>query len=225
MAIAKSSLRPGLLMMNKLVATVRLGLALAAFWFGAPGWASQAIEQFEQFVQAVPAARGTFEQFTVGPNGQTNRAQKGVFAFSRPGKFRWDVETPFPQQVASDGQTLYQHDPDLQQLTVRALDQSIGSSPAAILFGRGELDDSFEVSNLPDDEGMVWLRAIPKRPDAGLTQLDIGMRQGRPARLLLVDGFGQTTRVDLLTLRAQSEFGADEFVINPPPGTDVIRMQ
>ena len=187
--------------------------------------ASQAIEQFERFVQTVPAARGTFKQFTVGPDGRTGRAQTGAFAFDRPGKFRWDIETPYPQQVASDGRTLYQHDPDLQQLSIRALDQSIGSSPAAILFGEGKLQDAFDVSDLPDDAGMAWLRAVPKRPDAGLTQVDIGMREGRPARLLLVDGFGQTTQVELLTLRAQSEFGPKEFVIEPPVGTDVVRVQ
>jgi len=187
--------------------------------------AAGAIEQFETFVQTVPAARGTFKQFTVADGGQTSRAQTGTYAFARPGKFRWDTEQPYPQQVASDGKTLYQYDPDLQQLTVRALDQSIGSSPAAILFGQGQLQDAFEVSVLPDADGMSWLRAVPRQPDAGLTQLDIGMQQGRPSRLILVDGFGQTTQVDLLSLRAQSEFGTNAFEIQAPPGTDVIRMQ
>lgn len=205
--------------------SIQGGLLAFGLMLAAPAQSAQAIEQFEQFVQTVPAARGTFKQFTVTPDGQTSRAQTGVFAFDRPGKFRWDIQTPYPQQVASDGVTLYQHDPDLQQLTLRALDQSIGSSPAAILFGQGQLQSAFDISELPNDDGMVWLRAVPKRPDAGLTQVDIGMREGRPARLLLVDGFGQTTRVDLLTLRAQSEFGANEFVIEPPPDTDVIRMQ
>ena len=187
--------------------------------------AAGATEQFETFVQTVPAARGTFKQFTVADGGQTSRAQTGTYAFARPGKFRWDTEQPYPQQVASDGKTLYQYDPDLQQLTVRALDQSIGSSPAAILFGQGQLQDAFEVSVLPDADGMSWLRAVPRQPDAGLTQLDIGMQQGRPSRLILVDGFGQTTQVDLLSLRAQSEFGTNAFEIQAPPGTDVIRMQ
>jgi outer membrane lipoprotein carrier protein len=190
-----------------------------------PAWASNALEQFELFVQTVPAARGTFTQYTVGPEGQTGRAQSGDFAFARPGQFRWDIQDPYAQQVVSDGKFLYQHDPDLQQLTVRALDQSIGSSPAAILFGQGQLQDAFEVTTLPDQDGMAWLRAVPKQPDAGLNQVDIGLSQGRPARLLLVDGFGQTTQVDLLTLRAQSGFGADEFTIEPPPGTDIVRVQ
>jgi len=203
----------------------RCTLCMAALVAGAPALANQAIEQFGQFVETVSAARGTFEQFTVAADGQTSRAQAGTFAFARPGKFRWDIETPYPQQVASDGQTLYQYDPDLQQLTVRRLDQSIGSSPAAILFGEGQLEGAFTVSALPNSDGMSWLRAVPKRPDAGLTQVDIGMREGRPSRLLLVDGFGQTTQVELLTLRSQSEFSANEFVIEPEPGTDVIRLQ
>ena len=215
-AAMRAAMRPAMrLLMAAATALTLTGAASAA----------TAIEQFESFVQNVPAARGTFKQFTVGDQGQTGRAQSGTYAFARPGKFRWDITEPYPQQVASDGQTLYQYDPDLQQLTVRALDQSIGSSPAAILFGRGQLRQAFEVSALPDAQGMRWLRAVPRQPDAGLTQLDIGMSQGRPARLILVDGFGQTTQVDLLSLRAQSEFGADEFKIEPPAGTDVIRLQ
>jgi outer membrane lipoprotein carrier protein len=206
---------------------LRLVIAIIMLGHSGQSLADQAIEQFEQFVQTVPAARGTFKQFTVGPDGQTAAAQSGVYAFARPGQFRWDIELPYAQQVASDGQTLYQHDPDLQQMTVRALDQSIGSSPAAILFGQGQgqLRDAFEVIALSDSDGMAWLRATPRQPDAGLTQVDIGMSEGRPRRLLLTDGFGQTTQVDLLTLRAQSGFGANEFVIVPPAGTDIVRVQ
>lgn len=208
----------------KTMAIVTFG-AISGLALTSTAWASSAVEAFESFVQNVPAARGTFKQFTVSDQGQTARAQTGTYAFDRPGKFRWDTTEPFPQQVASDGQTLYQYDPDLQQLTVRALDQSIGSSPAAILFGQGQLRQAFEISTLPDADGMRWLRAVPRQPDAGLTQLDIGMREGRPVRLVLVDGFGQTTRVELLTLRAQSEFSEGEFRIDPPPGADVIRLQ
>ena len=187
--------------------------------------ANPAIEQFETFVRTVPAAAGTFLQSTVGPDGQPSRQQQGRFSFARPGKFRWDIDKPFVQQVVSDGKTLFQYDPDLLQMTVRALGSSIGSSPAAILFGQGDLDDSFEIKPLPDADGMYWLRATPRQPDSGLSQVDIGLMQGRPARMLLLDGFGQTTRVDLLTIRAQSGFAPGEFKIDPPVGTDVVRIE
>lgn len=210
------------MVMHRLTQVAGAALLCAAAWQVS---ASTALAQFETFVQTVSAARGTFNQYTVGPQGQTSQAQSGDFAFARPGQFRWDIKEPYVQQVVSDGKSLFQYDPDLQQLTVRALDQSIGSSPAAILFGQGQLQDAFEVSVLPDRDDMAWLRAVPRQPDAGLNQVDIGMREGRPVRLVLVDGFGQTTQVDLLTLRAQSGFGAEEFKIVPPPGTDIVRVQ
>ena len=186
---------------------------------------SPAVQQFEQFVQTVPAATGIFKQYTVGTDGQISNEQEGVFSFSRPGKFRWDIKTPYAQQVVSDGKTLYQYDPDLQQMTVRALDQSIGSSPAAILFGQGKLQQAFDISTQPNADGMTWLRAIPRQPDAGLNRVDIGISEGRPARMILLDGFGQTTQVDLITFRARGGFDASEFQISPPAGTDIVRMQ
>lgn len=202
-----------------------IGLLIVMLLVPLRGMASPAIEQFETFVRTVPAAAGTFKQYTVGADGKVSREQQGRFSFARPGKFRWDIDKPFVQQVVSDGQTLFQYDPDLLQMTVRSLGRSIGSSPAAILFGQGDLEDSFEIKSLPDSDGMYWLRATPRQPDSGLSQVDIGLMQGRPARMMLLDGFGQTTRVDLLTIRAQSGFAPSEFQIDPPAGTDIVRIE
>lgn len=52
--------------------------------------------------------------------------------------------------MVSDGQKVYQYDPDLAQVTVRNVQDSIGASPASILFGRSNLDDSFTVDVLPE---------------------------------------------------------------------------
>lgn len=200
---------------------------VVSFWGAAVSMAvaNPAADQFRQFVEAFSAATGQFEQYTVTGQGQTTRAQSGSFAFERPGKFRWDVEQPYAQLVVSDGRSVFQYDPDLRQATVRPVDQSIGSSPAAILFGDVALDDAFNIEALPEQDGMEWLRAIPEQPDSGLNQVDIGMFEGKPARLLLRDSFGQTTRIDLSRIRAQSSFSSDTFEFSPPTGTDVVRVQ
>ena len=185
---------------------------------------NRALDAFNRFVNIVSAAKGDFSQYTVGPQGETALAQSGDFAFARPGKFRWDIRQPYEQLVMSDGKSIYQYDPDLNQVSIRTAAAAMGSSPAAILFGTGEIEEAFEVSALPDSEGMTWFRAVPRQPDAGLSQLDIGMREGNPTRLLLVDGFGQTTRIDLSGIRAQSAFPAKTFVFEVPPDTDAVRL-
>jgi len=215
----RAGLKPGVFKTGLLGATLLLSQALVSV-----AVATDAIEQFEQFVQTVPAATGRFSQYTIGPQGQTAKPQTGVFYFSRPGKFRWDVQKPYAQLVLSDGKSVYQYDPDLNQATVRTVGSALSSSPAAILFGQGKLLDAFVVTPLPDQDGLSWFRAVPKQPDAGLNQVDIGMLLGNPARLLLVDGFGQTTRVDFERLRAQSDFAPGTFSFTPPPGTQVVKV-
>jgi len=186
--------------------------------------AADAPQQLSQFVAKVAGATGNFTQQTSG-QGQSRAEQSGQFSFQRPGKFRWEVKHPYEQLIVSDGQKVLQYDPDLAQVTQRSVDQSIGTSPAAILFGSGSLEDSFEVRALPDDEGLQWLRAVPRGADAGFTHVDIGFRNNLPARLLLLDAFSQTTRIELSDIQANPDLPASQFEFTPPDDVDVVKMQ
>lgn len=202
-------------------------LVLAAVLAASPllAWSADAPTQLRQFVDKVASATGSFTQQTTGQQGRGKPQQDGQFAFQRPGKFRWDVKQPYEQLVVSDGATVYQYDPDLAQVTQRTVDKSIGASPAAILFGSGSLDASFTISALPDNDGLQWLRAKPRSADAGFTYVDIGFRNDLPARLQLLDSFGQTTRIDLSNIKSNPSLPAAEFKFVPPKGVDVVKMQ
>ena len=188
-------------------------------------WSASAPVQLEQFIAQVQSASGDFTQQVLGQNGQGKPAQSGKFSFKRPGQFKWAVEQPYEQLIISDGKQLYQYDPDLAQVTERRVDQSIGASPAAILFGSGSLAEAFTISSLPGKDGFDWLRALPRSADAGFTHVDIGFKDGLPVRLELLDSFGQTTRIELNNMVSNPSLGADEFSFTPPDGVDVVKMQ
>ena len=192
---------------------------------GSQAWAVSAQEQLQGFVSQVQAATGNFSQYTVGAQGQTKPAQTGRFAFQRPGRFKWDVLKPYAQQIVSDGQQLFQFDPDLNQVTVRKVDQAIGASPAAILFGSGSLEQSFTVTALQDKEGLSWLRAKPRNGEAGFVHVDLGFLGDLPARIVLLDAFGQSTHIDLSGIVPNPALAVEVFKFVPPPGADVVRMQ
>ena len=109
-------------------------------------------------------------------------------------------------------------------MTERKVDAAIGTSPAAILFGSGSLEQSFEVSALPSKDGLDWLRAKPRNADAGFSRVDIGLKDNLPARVELLDSFGQTTRVDLSGITPNPSIGAKEFQFTAPKGVDVVKM-
>ncbi|QQB37989.1 outer membrane lipoprotein chaperone LolA [Achromobacter deleyi] len=206
------------------------GLAAALAFCVAPAlapasaMAATAQEQLRAFVNTVTAATGSFSQYTVNPQGRTQPAQTGVFSFQRPGKFKWAVQKPYEQLVISDGRQVFQFDPDLAQVTERKVDAAIGTSPAAILFGSGSLEQSFDVSALPSKDGIDWLRAKPRTADAGFSRVDIGMKDNLPVRVELLDSFGQTTRVDLSGIVPNPKLGEGEFRFVAPKGVDVVKM-
>ncbi|XXB93224.1 outer membrane lipoprotein chaperone LolA [Achromobacter piechaudii] len=202
----------------------RLAVVAAMSLAPALSFAASAQEQLKSFVTTVTSATGSFSQYTVNNQGRTQPAQTGVFSFQRPGKFKWAVQKPYEQLVVSDGRVLFQFDPDLAQVTERKVDAAIGTSPAAILFGSGSLEQSFDVSALPSKDGVDWLRAKPRTADAGFSRVDIGMKDNLPVRVELLDSFGQTTRVDLSAIAANPSLPAKEFEFTAPKGVDIVKM-
>jgi outer membrane lipoprotein carrier protein len=144
-------------------------LALSLACLGSAHAQMSAAQQLRQFSQNVASATGQFQQQSEG-----SAAQEGRFVFLRPGKFRWETLRPHEQTVVSDGKTVRQYDPDLAQVTERPVGASLGASPAAILFGSGSLEDAFMLMALPDKDGLQWLRATPRQPDAGFQYVTSG---------------------------------------------------
>lgn len=200
-------------------------LGMMLLWWPLAGLTADASAQLRQFNQNVTSATGEFSQATLNDAGQPEGGvQQGAFSFERPGKFKWHVSQPYEQLTLSDGKRLYQYDPDLAQVIERDIDESVGASPAAILFGSGELDESFRLSSLPDNDGLSWLRAEPRSPDAGFAHVDMGFQKGVPVRLLLLDSFGQTSRIDLNNMVTNPKLSPDEFSFTPPADVDVVKM-
>ena len=85
----------------------------------ASAFAAGAIEQLKSFSSTTRSAHGEFSQQLVKRAGQPAAAAKGEFAFSRPGRFRWEIQSPYQQLIVTDGSKLYFYDKDLKQVTVR----------------------------------------------------------------------------------------------------------
>lgn len=203
-----------------------LSFVTALLLASGPTWAyaADAQSQLQRFVREVQSATGQFTQSTVGAQGRTQPAQSGEFSFQRPGRFKWAVQNPYEQLIVSDGKQVIQYDPDLAQVTQREVDQAIGTSPAAILFGTGALEQAFNVTALPDKDGLQWLRATPKTADAGFSRVELGFNNNLPQRVELLDSFGQTTRVELSNIKPNPSLPQDAFSFTPPAGVDVVKM-
>ena len=141
----------------------------------------------------------------------------------RPGRFRWDYEPPNETRIISNGDKVWIYDVELEQVTVRAYQEALGNTPAALLAGGAEISEEFEVSDLGEVNGPLhWVRMVPKGGDVGFEDIRIGFEDGRLRVMELVDGLGQTTRITMTNGVENETVPDSRFGFTPPDSVDVI---
>ena len=146
---------------------------------------------------------------------------KGSFAFLRPGRFRWIYAKP-QQTIVGDGERVWIHDADLNQVTVRKVARVIGSTPAALLAGASDIEKSFDLKEVGEKDGLEWLEARPKEKEAGFERIRLGMSTGGVEAMELVDHFGQTTMLRFANVVRNPQIDPATFRFSPPKGADVL---
>ncbi|MCM5569360.1 outer membrane lipoprotein chaperone LolA [Burkholderiaceae bacterium FT117] len=201
------------------------GLAAVVQGFAASPASAAGLDQLRLFLTETRSARGVFTQKVLRANGQALESTQGAFAFARPGKFRWEVRKPFEQLMVADGERLWFHDKDLNQVTIQKLGAAMGATPAAILFGTAEIDKAFTLSELGEREGLEWIEALPKNADQGFDRIAIGLRNGLPEAMEVRDAFGRTSVFAFAAIERNPELAASLFRFSPPAGADVIEQK
>ncbi|QWD64812.1 outer membrane lipoprotein carrier protein LolA [Polynucleobacter sp. MWH-UH2A] len=197
-------------------------------------------EQLRQFVRNSKTAEGDFVQQQLRAPKANEPQDKGLkvvrqtqghFVFQRPGRFVWDTQKPYEQKLITNGSQLVLWDKDLNQATIRPAGQALAATPAAILFGETSLDQHFDLIDGEERLGMKWVALVPKKDpsaknknDLPYTKISIGMSNGLPKALELVDGLGSVVLVTLDQIQLNVNLPANRFNFTPPAGAEVLRL-
>ncbi len=201
------------------LAGASLGILLALM----PSFASAAsLQRFSEFINETLTARGEFEQKIFDRNRKLLQESRGTLAFSRPGKFRWNYVKPYAQLIVGDGSKVWIYDEDLKQVTVKKLDQALGSTPAALLAGNNEAMRAFMLSDRGAKDGLEWLEALPRDKESSFERIRMGFRSSGLKVMELVDSLGQTTVLRFASLQRNPRLDPGLFRFSPPKGADVI---
>ena len=179
------------------------------------------LERFQSYVRTTQSARGDFEQKVYDKNGKLVQDSKGSFVLLRPNRFRWSYVKP-QQVIVGDGERVWIHDADLNQVTVRRTARVLGSTPAALLAGASDIQNSFDMKEIGERDGLEWLEAKPREKEAGFESMRLGLSTGGVEAMELVDHFGQTTRLRFSNVVRNPQVEAGTFRFSPPKGADVL---
>jgi outer membrane lipoprotein carrier protein len=195
---------------------------IAAFALVASTASASGLDQLHAFLEGTQTAEGSFRQVVVNKDRRTTQTTSGTFAFSRPGKFRWNYDKPFNQLIVGDGEKVWVYDRDLNQVIVRKLDAALGSTPAALLAGDNALESNFTLVAGGAGDGIEYVEATPKAAESQFSRIRLGFADNLPRRMELVDAFGQRTELTFSDVRRNPKLAADTFRFAPPRGADVV---
>ena len=201
---------------------LRATLLLAALFVPCVALAATT-ESLKAFLTQTTTAKGRFAQMVLDKNLKLLQQSTGTMQFSRPGKFRWEYNKPYEQTIVGDGSRLWIYDKDLNQVTERKLDKALGESPAALLAGSNDIEKSYTLNNIGNQEGLDWLEAIPRSKDTAFERVRLGFGKTGLEAMELRDQFGQVTVIKFADIERNPRLAPDAFIFTPPKGADVIR--
>lgn len=185
--------------------------------------ADDGAERLTQLLEPLETYTADFEQQILDGSGQRLQEARGQMWLSRPGKFRWEVGAPYHQEVVSDGAEVFLHDPDLEQVTVQALDTRVTHTPALLLSGSAsELTESYDVSHQRQGDTETFT-LTPRGADTLFEELKMTFYGERFGALQMNDSTGQRTAIEFSNIEINPSIDDERFVFEIPDGTDVIR--
>ena len=200
----------------------QLFLLLALTPLALPVWAGTALDQLNDFHNHMQTLQADFEQQLINDKGQTQQQVSGKVYIQRPGQFRWDYRAPYEQLIMGDPHRLIIYDVDLEQVTVKAIDEALGQTPAVILSGNSDLAENFYITELEPSEGLQRIELSPRSNEGSFVRMELGFRDAELHRVELLDGFGQLTVITLQQVQRNQPLPADIFSFEPPEGVDVV---
>ena len=184
---------------------------------------AQDVTRLSQLLEKSKTITANFSQLTLDGSGTQLQETKGEMSVQRPGLFYWHTEAPQEQTMISDGQKVTLWDPDLEQATIKKLDQRLTQTPALLLSGDvSKISESFDISSKQAGEVMEFTLK-PKTKDTLFDSLNLSFRNGMINNMRLMDSIGQRTDILFSGVKANEPIPASKFKFVIPKGADVIQ--
>ena len=152
----------------------------------------------------------------------------GKLCAKPPGMMRWEYETPDPQLIVSNGESLWMYRPEDNQVMV-------GKAPVFFNGGKGagflsdikSIREGFDIYlETPEDPSLYLLKLIPHDTalDISHIYLFVSKQNDSLERIITYNPYGDETRVDLYDHEFNLELDDSLFTFAIPEGTDVIQL-
>jgi outer membrane lipoprotein carrier protein len=156
----------------------------------------------------------------------------GKVYLKKGGKLRWEYTEPTPQQIVSDGKTIWIYTPTLNQVNTGPAPEALAGPAGSFLSGLGRLREHFAVRLLnpaqpKDAEGNVALDLTPKQPLPTLARLILSFDPNgwQLRKAVVYDQFENTVTMKFTNLAINSGLEDKLFAFVAPKGAATVPLK
>jgi outer membrane lipoprotein carrier protein len=204
-----------------------------------PPRAGQPPPSLEDVVKGLEGAYGKlndlkaeFDQTAFNKSLNQTIPAQGTVYLKKGGKLRWEYADPTPQQIVSDGKTVWIYTPALSQVNVGPAPEAMAGPAGSFLSGLGRVREHFGVRFLDpaeprDRDGNVVLDLTPKQPLPTMTRLILSLdpRSWDVRRAVLYDQFENTVTMQFKKTVVNSGLPDSLFTFVAPKGVATVPLR
>ena len=206
---------------------------LVLFWVLANNFSSlnaqninEVLEKIQYFYENIKNLRADFLQETTFLDG-SKEIRTGKVWIKKPGKFRWEYESPEKFLIVSDGVQIFIYYPEEKEVLIYPSGKIISSQLAlGFMSGRGNIKkdlklESFEILNKKE-----WkISFIPISKDTYIEKiiLMVNLDTGEVKELYFINTVGEKIRIVFKNLRYNLDLGNNLFTFIPPRNSKLFK--
>ena len=182
----------------------------------------KAIERLSQRMGEMQTLISDFDQKTFNDSGQLQFQSQGQLKIAKPNQLLWKTTGDHAQEIISNGETLWIHDPDLEQVIIHHAKDKIQDSPVRLLsHSTDELLAKFQVA-YSKDQGIERFLLTPQEASDAFETIQMSFFDQTLVGLKFDDALGQTTEIQLKSPTINQTIQAAVFEFQIPEGIDII---
>ncbi|MBA35003.1 MAG: outer membrane lipoprotein carrier protein LolA [Oleispira sp.] len=185
-----------------------------------------AIKDLQGLLGDIKSFSADFVQETRTGGDVVLQSINGHMNVAKPGKLRWKTEGVYEQLVVSDGKSIWIFDEDLEQVSIKNMNNRLSETPALLLGGDvSVIENDFIVSQKHTESQFVFI-LLPKDTSQLFDSLELRFNKLSQQKVLqemiISDASGQFTDIRFTNSANNPKLNADLFTFEIPKGIDVI---
>lgn len=180
--------------------------------------------QLTQLLSGIETFQADVRQLIVESTGGVLEESEVRFKLKRPNGFYWETLEPYPELIVTDGERLWNYQPDLLQVTLEAWDPERSELAAQLLSGRvDEIEADYVITGGDVGSGTAFeFILVPVDPASLYERVTLYFRAKTLNSIHVDNGNGQRTFWEFFNHEINAPLDDAAFVFDVPDDIELI---